>query len=128
MKTGRGNWVTVGESTWGEKKVGTIVLSCKRVMTVSAAKILLKHELVHAIQGCQGKSGNSCEERACMEVQAYFFANCANRQGAARVDCAKEKAVFSIFSGFNNPDEAPCKTREEANAAIEKAAPTCARL
>ena len=121
-----GYWQPPRGMKWGKKAVGSIFVSCK-MKTASQVETVLLHELAHAVQGCQGHAGNSCEERACMEVQAYFFANCAHRTGAARVACAKKGAIYSIFSGFET-GKGPCKSLKEAKAAIEKVARNCARL
>ena len=57
--------------------------------------------------------------------EAYYYSNCRQHSGAARVECAKKRAVGSLYNP-NSPGS-PCKSEAEARAALEVVAPNCAR-
>ena len=40
--------------------------------------MVIRHELVHALDRCNGVEFDSCDKRICSEIRAYSFCNCAD--------------------------------------------------
>jgi hypothetical protein len=113
-----------------KKSKGKVVLSCSDVKNKADARRVLKHELVHALQGCTGKTGNTCEWRMCMEIQAAYTADCAKNADdpVKRKACVKDAAEYSTHSAKSFGKNAPCKTKEEFEKVFEEMYEKCAKV
>jgi len=78
----------------------------------------ITHEYIHAVQTCRKfRQGNNCDDRACIEVQAYANdGRCGGLTGQAFKDCVVEGAAASLGYDPNCRDNAS----QSAKAAFEK--------
>ena len=63
---------------------------------------VLHHELVHAIQYCQGYdfANRTCRSRLCAEMQAYSIGGCRHETDPAKFEiCVRDSALLSAGGG-----------------------------
>lgn len=77
------------------------------------------HELIHALDTCQGYDNSSCSERVCTEIRAYSFCNCSDdaplRSGRTREECIK----FGTFTSTTNYGGCRGYSKKELNNVID---------
>ena len=114
----------------GRKVRGSIVICYNNTRSRSKMRRTLGHELVHAMQSCAGYAGEGCDWRVCMEIQAYFTANCGRHTDPARKkECVRGGVKFSTYSypGFNDQTR-PCKTETDFDEMFERNYEKCAKI
>ena len=68
-------------------------------MTTDEIGLVVRHELVHALDDCDGADWKDCRFIVCSELRAYSFSNCLDgtqwRKGRTREDCIRKGAEAS---------------------------------
>ena len=85
-----------------DKKIRLCYNNAKSAMSLIES---ITHELIHALDDCNGTSWGSCTERACSEIRAMEISGSCRRRGKHRKsnesyrDCIKRNAALSTSAG-----------------------------
>ncbi|MCP5535580.1 MAG: hypothetical protein H7A51_05000 [Akkermansiaceae bacterium] len=74
-----------------------IALFCNSVAGSNYFKLLTIHEYAHAYDSCFGLKATDCAKRACLEIRAYKFAQCAGlKDPVKKEECVRKGAEESV--------------------------------
>ena len=74
-----------------------ISINCKfgNTQDLNSPEDTFGHELMHAIDHCDGKLDGSCESNICSEIRAYSVGGCKNMIGDELISCLKRRVPAS---------------------------------